>query len=107
MWREKLSYRQVATRFDLRGNTVVSTWERLYHEGGVDALKPKSGTRPKRIKMKIPEPEKSVPNDDKRTLKELLKENESLRAEVAYLKKLDALVRAEQAAPKKRKPSPD
>jgi transposase len=43
--------------------------------------------------------------EDTRTLEELRKENEYLRAEVAYLKKLDALVRAQRlAAPKKRKP---
>lgn len=109
MWREHLSYRQIAIRFDLRGNTVVSTWERLYHEGGVNALKPKCRTRSKKMRMKmtLPEPEPSVPTDDKRTIKALRKENEYLRAEVAYLKKLDALVRAQQAAPKKRKPSSD
>jgi transposase len=43
--------------------------------------------------------------EEARTLEQLEKENELLRAEVAYLKKLDALVRtARQAAPKKRKP---
>jgi transposase len=41
---------------------------------------------------------------DTRTVEDLRKENEYLRAEVAYLKKLDALVRAKkQAAPSKRK----
>ena len=42
---------------------------------------------------------------DTRTQEDLRKENEYLRAEVAYLKKLDALVRAKkQAVPTKRKP---
>jgi transposase len=50
-------------------------------------------------------PSSSPPSEDKRSRAELLKENEYLRAEVAYLKKLDALVRASQrAAPKGRKP---
>jgi transposase len=106
MWQEELSRRQVAALFDLRGgHGVVSTWERQYHEGGVDALKPKPRGRPKR--MTAPKPPKPLPphTDDARTLEALRKENEYLRAEVAYLKKLDALVRANrQAAQKKRKP---
>ena len=105
MWRQELSYSQVVVLFDLRGGTgVVSNWERQYHEGGLDALEPKPRGRPK--KMKPPEPPKvAVRPEDTRTLEELRKENEYLRAEVAYLKKLDALVRAQRlAAPKKRKP---
>jgi transposase len=105
MWAQKLSYRQVAALFDLRGGTgVVASWERQYHEGGVTALAPKPRGRP---------PKMNTPNDPKpvggqpqeaRTLEELRKENEYLRAEVAYLKKLDALVREKkQAAPQKRK----
>ena len=41
---------------------------------------------------------------DTPTIERLLKENEYLRAEVAYLKKLDALIQAKKlAAQKKRK----
>ena len=57
--------------------------------------------------MTAPKPPEPTPAhaDDARTLQALRKENEYLRAEVAYLKKLDALVRANrQAAQKKRKP---
>jgi transposase len=106
MWREELTYRQVIALFDLRGGTaVVASWERRYHEGGLDALEPQPRGRPK--KMTRPKSPESVPARPTamRTLEELRKENECLRAEVAYLKKLDALVRAkQQAAPKKRKP---
>lgn len=105
MWRQELSYSQVVALFDLRGGTgVVSSWERQYHKGGLDALEPKPRGRPK--KMKMPEtPRVPAQPQDARTLEELRKENEYLRAEVAYLKKLDALIRAERlAAPKKRKP---
>lgn len=106
MWAEELSCRQASTLFDVRGgHNVVSTWERQYHEGGVDALIPKPRGRPK--KMTAPKPPEPTPAhaDDARTLQALRKENEYLRAEVAYLKKLDALVRANrQAAQKKRKP---
>lgn len=106
MWREELSCRQVTALFDIRGGSgVVSAWERQYHEGGIDALKPKPRGRPKR--MTAPKPPDPPPPHagDARTLQALRKENEHLRAEVAYLKKLDALVRANrQAAQKKCKP---
>lgn len=40
---------------------------------------------------------------DERSREELLKENEYLRAEVAYLKKLDALLQAKKPAAQKKK----
>jgi transposase len=104
MWREDLSYRQVSALFDLRGgHSVVTMWERLYHEGGLDALKSKSRGRPKT--MPAPKPPKPLPPpaEEASTLEQLRKENEYLRAEVAYLKKLRALRQEkERAAPKKR-----
>lgn len=106
MWQKELSYRQVVTLFELRGGaSVVARWERQYHEGGIKALEPKARGRPKQMTApsQLPPPAAQQP-EDKRTLDDLRKENEYLRAEVAYLKKLDALVRAKkQAAPKKRK----
>jgi transposase len=46
-----------------------------------------------------------VPDDDKRSREELLAEVNQLRMELAYLKKLEALVQARKklAPPKKRK----
>jgi transposase len=107
MHEQELSYTQVAVLFDLRGGPgVVSGWERLYDEGGVEALKPKPRGRSKKMKppqRPIPDAQQQAP--ERRTVEDLRKENEYLRAEVAYLKKLDALVRAKkQAAPIKRKP---
>lgn len=106
MERDGLSQRQVATLFDLRGGSVVSKWLRQYHEGGPQALEPKP--RGRRKKMPTPKPPKALPpqEDDASALEALRKENEYLRAEVAYLKKLEALVQARrQAASKERKPS--
>ncbi len=104
----ELSNTQAATLFDVRGGGgIVGLWRRQYDEGGLQALHPKPRGRPP---MKPPKP-KSAPaapaqTDDKRSLQELHEENEQLRTEVAYLKKLEALVRANrQAALKKRKPS--
>ena len=106
MHEQELSYTQAAVLFDLRGGTgVISIWERLYDEGGAEALKPKPRGRPKKMKTPQPPIPEAPQASDTRTTEDLRKENEYLRAEVAYLKKLDALVRAKkQAAPIKRKP---
>lgn len=106
--RQGLSNERAAVLFNLRGGGgVVAQWRRQYDEGGPQALHPKPRGRPS---MKLPKPTAvpAVPAkaDDQRTLEELRKENELLRTEVAYLKKLDALVRVRpSAAPKGRKPS--
>ena len=100
MWREELSYGQTQALFGIRNKTGVATWEREYNEGGIEALKP----RPKGRQPAMPKPEPppvppaSIP-DRNATHEELLKENAYLRAEVAYLKKLDALVQAKSTIP--------
>lgn len=105
--RQALSHTQAAELFELRGGAgVVAKWSRQYHDGGPQALKPKPRGRTK--KMPTLKPPKALPpqDDEANALEALRKENEYLRAEVAYLKKMDALVRASpQAAQKKRKPS--
>jgi transposase len=106
MWQEELSYRQAAALFDVRGgHNVVATWERQYHEDGLEALKSQPRGCPKR--MTAPKRPKPLPlqGEHPRTLEELRKENEYLRAEVAYLKKLDALVRAQQKTSLKKRKS--
>jgi len=107
MRRHELSYAQTSAVFDLREAGGISRWERQYHEGGFEALKPRrKGRSPNMSQPKQPPQSAAEPTEDARSREDLLKENEYLRAEVAYLKKLDALLRAkEQAAPKKRRKS--
>ena len=103
MRQEELSALQATTLFDIRGGAgVVRRWESQYHEGGFQALEPKARGRP--TKMPTTEPPKPpLPLPEMSSLEQLLQENEYLRAEVAYLKKLRALRQAkEQAAQKKR-----
>lgn len=105
MWRDGLSQRQTATLFDIRERSAIGKWERQYHSGGLTALEPqRKGRRP--MSKKPPSP--PLP-DKKRSQEALLKEIAYLRAENAYLKKLDALIQEEQdvARGKKRKPSRD
>jgi transposase len=106
MWRHDLSYQRTCAVFDLREANSVSRWERQYHEGGFEALMPRRKGRPPRMAQpKQPCPPRNAPVEE-RSREDLLKENEYLRAEVAYLKKLDELLRArEQAKPKKKRKS--
>jgi transposase len=104
MWDNQLSMMQVAARFDIRDHGMVGVWERAYRDGGVEALAPRRRGKPKPMATSVPKPD-SPPDDDKRSREELLAEVNQLRMELAYLKKLDALVQArkKQALQKKRK----
>lgn len=104
MWDNQLSITQAAARFDIRHHAVVGIWERAYRDGGVGALASRPRGKPKSMATSIPKPD-SPPDDDNRSREELLAEVNQLRMELAYLKKLDALVQArkKQAPQKKRK----
>ena len=103
MWENQASITQTAAKFDIRRHSTVGAWERAYREGGFTALMPPL-RRPK--KMTIPTTKPEVPGgEDKRSREELMAELEYLRMENAYLKKVRALVQAQQnsAPAKKRK----
>lgn len=103
MWREDLSYQQATAVFDIRSPTCIAKWERQYHAGGIDALAPRPRGRPKTMTRPAPEKPTEENAPDERTREQLLKENEYLRAEVAYLKKLDALLQAKKQGAQKKK----
>ena len=91
MHREKLSYRETARQFDI-SNSRVTAWERIYLEEGAEGLYierrgRKSTGRPPKIKKE----------------KDLIAEVQRLRAENAYLKKLNALVAERVRQEKKHK----
>ena len=96
MWDNKLSKGQAATAFNIRRHATVGAWERAYRQGGIEALEPRLTGKPRM------QPEKNKPAAteivDNRSREELLDELLHLRAEVAYLKKLDALVRSQAQA---------
>jgi transposase len=107
MWDHQLSYSETATVFNIRCVGSIGQWERCYHSGGVDALTPRVRGRPKKMPNSQPPKPSSPVDDETRTREELLAEVSHLRMEVAYLKKLRALVQSQQAqrtsARKKRK----
>jgi transposase len=101
--RDQLSSRQVAAIYDIRNSNQVVVWRRAFDSGGLRALEGRKQTHP----MAGETPKTTPPGTDNAiSHRALLDEVERLRAEVAYLKKLQALVRANrQAAQKERKPS--
>ena len=84
MMQEKLSYKEAARQFGVSYDTVVAKWERIYLEEGPEGLyierrgRGSKGRPPKKLKPEVEE--------------DLLAEVQRLRAENAYLKKLNALV---------------
>ena len=90
MREHRLSVREVCAKFTIPAFSTVSQWERLYDEGGLEAL-----TASRRRKKTMPErPENHpVPPLQPPLAPDEREELEQLRAEVAYLKKLQALLR--------------
>ena len=84
MMREKLSYREAARQFELSGHECVRCWERIYLEEGPEGLYIER--RGRGSKGRPPKKPKAEAEED------LLAEVQRLRAENAYLKKLNALV---------------
>lgn len=100
MQQEGLSYKEAARQFEVSYDTVVAKWERIYLEEGPEGLyverrgrgSAASGTKKGR-----------PPKLDKKIEEDLIAEVQRLRAENAYLKKLNALVSERVRQEKKRK----
>ena len=94
MRKEKLSHRETAREFEISNHNVVAKWERIYLEEGKEGLYVerrgrKSTGRPPKLKKEGEE--------------DLIAEVQRLRAENAYLKKLNALVAERVRQEKKHK----
>ncbi len=72
----------LAREFDLSSPKLIETWARKYRQEGEEGLRPKRAGRPTKPGVERPGPDE---------LQQLRRENERLRAEVAYLGKLRAL----------------
>lgn len=96
MWKKQWSYQETALAFGIRSHGCLAVWERCYHSGGIDALKPRKRGRPPRMPdAPTTTPPTSV-NDETRSREDLLAEINQLRMENAYLKKLEALVQTQK-----------
>lgn len=95
MMQEKLSYKEAARQFEVGDDKRVAAWERIYLEEGPAGLyierrgRSSKGRPPKKLKPEVEE--------------DLLAEVQRLRAENAYLKKLNALVAERVRQERKRK----
>ena len=90
-----LSYHETVRKYNLGDDSIggtrqmVQRWERIYLEAGMEGfMKQRSGRPPKNRKFREPL-DKSVEED-------LIAENQRLRMELEYLKKLSALVLADE-----------
>ncbi len=96
MWDRELSYGQVATAFNIRSAGCIGQWERCYHSGGLDALAPRKRGKPKKMPTSQDTKPESLPDPAQSTHDDLVAEVNQLRMEVAYLKKLRALIQSQQ-----------
>ena len=95
MQKEGLSYSEASRQFEINSHHRIQEWERIYLEEGAEGFqierrgRKSIGRPPKQLKPKVEE--------------DLIAEVQRLRAEVAYLKKLNALVIEEERQSKRRK----
>ena len=95
MHTEGLSFKETARQFKISDDKRVAAWERIYLEEGPEGFqierrgRKSTGRPPKKLKPEVEE--------------DLIAEVQRLRAEVAYLKKLNALVLEEERQSRRRK----
>ncbi|WP_339624321.1 transposase [Eubacterium sp.] len=90
-----LSSLKTAGYFNIPSRKTVDRWEKVYDKKGPDELRAKSRHRKKGGEKKVNDKSPRKNTKESKQLKALQKENEELRAENAYLKKLQALVSQE------------
>ncbi len=97
---QHLSLLQAYVKFNIPTRSIIAKWQRDFTNFGIEGLTKKPKGRPKSMnnfKRKKRKSDKPQTREE-----ELLLENEALRCENALLKKLQALIQAEEEA-KKRK----
>lgn len=100
--RDRLSLREATAKFNLSGESTVYQWVKCYQTGGIDAL---FNLREGRKKLEKDMTPPSVTTDipvEQLTDEQKLAEIRFLRAQVDYLKKLQALAQ-EKTTDKKRR----
>lgn len=98
----KLSLRQTAIKYNIGTHAVVAKWERIYLEKGPEGLYEE---RRGRARSTEGASKAKTPALGKKAEEDLIAEVQRLRAENAYLKKLNALVHEQELREKKHKRS--
>lgn len=88
-----LSFRQASLKYNIPTHSTVQSWYQLYEEKGVCELYEDGRGRYKSMNKSKP---KRTTNKPLTKEEELLLENESLKAELALLKKLQALAQVKK-----------
>lgn len=97
--KDSLSFSQACLEFNIPTKSVIMKWQRNYKKEGIIGLNHKPRGKPKSMQFKRAKKKSNKPLTRE---EQLLLENESLRAELDLLKKLQALIQQEQN--KKQKP---
>ena len=92
MRNNNLGYNETMRKYNINSHTVIPNWERKYLEEGIEGLAKDNRGRPTINGKKRGRP----PKLDKQVEEDLIAENQRLRMEIEYLKKLSALVLAEE-----------
>ena len=96
------SVSDTALQFGIKNPSIISRWRKTFLEGYSEALNKQRGLLPMSDKSKN-QANKSIKNKENVSLKRLERENELLRLEVAYLKKLKAFQKDPEAYLEKHK----
>ena len=99
MRNNNLGYNETMCKYNINSHTVIPNWERKYLEEGIEGLAKDNRGRPTVNGKKRGRP----PKLDKQVEEDLIAENQRLRMEIEYLKKLSALVLAEEQKNGKRR----
>ena len=94
--KEHLSLSETRLKFNISSDSIIIKWQKDFTTFGIEGLQPKPKGRPKSMsdyKRKKRKTDKPLTREE-----ELLLENEALRCELEYLKKLQALIQAEEKA---------
>lgn len=99
---QQASLSETALHFNITSPSVIYQWQRRFDLGGIDSLvrkrgRPKAMAKHKAKKTVEPTLEQRVAHKEKDELRQLKKENQMLRIENEFLKKLDALSRKKSA----------
>ena len=100
MQEHRLGYVETARKYDIPNYRVIQRWERIFLEEGAEGLmKERRGRACAASGTKKGRPPKLEP----KVAEDLIAENQRLRMEIEYLKKLDALVREREERENARK----
>jgi len=100
MREHRFGYVETARKYDIPNYRVIQRWERIFLEEGAEGLmKERRGRACAASGTKKGRP----PKLDPKVEEDLIAENQRLRMEIEYLKKLDALVREREEQENARK----